>query len=101
MREVAARHDHVTLADLERAAEQLAPDGLPDDDLFFDSCHMNWRGYGAIAQSLAGTLGPMLGADPSSLDPETLGLGWGLPTGDAVEQIVYAYSDREKRLGGP
>jgi len=97
-REVAARHSHVTLADLEYAAEQLAPNGLPGHELFLDSCHMNWRGYGSMAKSLAVTLGPMLGADPASLDPEALGVSWGLPRGDAVDQIVFAYSDGKIRL---
>lgn len=101
VRTVAARHPHVALADLELAAEELAPDGLPGDDLFFDSCHMNWRGYGAMARALADTLGPMLGADPASLDPEALGIALGLPQGDAVEQIVFAYSDRGERLPEP
>jgi len=98
VREVAARHDHVILADLENAGERLAADGIPDDDLFLDSCHMNWRGYGAMSGSLARTLGPMLGADPSSLDSEALGVSWGLPTGDAVEQIVFAATDAALRL---
>jgi len=95
VRSVAGRHDHVVLADLERDAERLAPDGLPGNDLFFDSCHMTWRGYGAMATSLATHLGPLLDADPKTLDPAALGREWMLPQGPIVEQIVFAYTEPE------
>ena len=56
IRDVAERWDHVTLVDLRAAAEQTSESGVPGDDLFVDSCHMNWRGYRAVGGALAAAL---------------------------------------------
>lgn len=57
LREMASKHEHVTLLDLEAAAERAAEDGIPGYDLFLDFCHMNWRGYALMAEELMATLG--------------------------------------------
>ena len=51
IRDVAAA-DHVVLVDLERAARELSPDGLPGEELFVDSCHMTREGYSAMADEV-------------------------------------------------
>ena len=49
IRDIAATNAHVHLVDLERAAEQSSPDGIPGRNLFLDYCHMHWNGYAAMA----------------------------------------------------
>ncbi len=49
IRQVAAAHPHIVLVDLQGAAERAAQDGIPGHDLFLDFCHLNWRGYAAMA----------------------------------------------------
>lgn len=56
VRQEAARSEHVLLVDLELAAQRLAPDGLPGEELFVDSCHMTRDGYAAMATELLDTL---------------------------------------------
>jgi hypothetical protein len=49
IREIAASAPHVHLVDLQAAAEDAAPDGVPGYEQFLDYCHMQWRGYAAMA----------------------------------------------------
>tara|TARA_Y100001968_G_scaffold332556_1_gene391214 strand:- start:4528 stop:6012 length:1485 start_codon:yes stop_codon:yes gene_type:complete len=56
IRELAAGAEHVHLLDLEAAAERASPLGLPGPELFVDYCHMNWRGYGLMAEELRAAL---------------------------------------------
>jgi hypothetical protein len=48
--------DGVTLVDLQRAARDASPHGIPGPELFLDSCHMSWRGYGLMAEEAARTI---------------------------------------------
>ncbi|MCO4771251.1 MAG: hypothetical protein KDA24_14555 [Deltaproteobacteria bacterium] len=50
---VAERWTHASFVDLQESAQELASQGIPGDDLFVDSCHMNWRGYRAMGAALA------------------------------------------------
>ena len=50
IREIAATEDHVELLDLQEAARNASPRGIPGPELFVDYCHMNWRGYGLMAE---------------------------------------------------
>lgn len=52
----AARADGVYLADGYQAVAAAAPHGIPDPELFFDYCHMHWRGYHAVAREIVRTL---------------------------------------------
>ena len=63
------------LVDLEAAAVRMSPGGLPGKELFVDFCHMNWRGYGGMAEAVLATLaehglGPTTHASP--LTPPTV-----------------------------
>ncbi len=83
IREVAASAEHVQLLDLERAAERASPLGIPGQELFVDYCHMNWRGYGLMADELRRTLeeseiGPRWASDKTPLPVEELAVGRGL-----------------------
>ncbi|HCP48147.1 MAG TPA: hypothetical protein DIU15_19065 [Deltaproteobacteria bacterium] len=49
LREEATERPGVFLVDLERAAEELSPDGIPGPSLFLDYSHMHWWGYAAMA----------------------------------------------------
>jgi len=51
--EVAAAHEHIALIDLREAAIAGSSSGVPGADLFFDSCHMNWRGYQVVGRAMA------------------------------------------------
>ncbi len=64
--------DGVTLVDLQRAAEAASPHGIPGPELFLDSCHMSWRGYGLMAEETAQVIlasghGPSGSGDTESL----------------------------------
>jgi hypothetical protein len=52
IRSLAARYDHVHLADLERRAPEHCKNGIPGVELFIDYCHMNWRGYQTMADEI-------------------------------------------------
>lgn len=56
IRALAAEHEHVVLADLDAAARAESPGGLPGDELFTDYCHMNWRGYALMAETIAAAM---------------------------------------------
>ena len=49
IRRIAAENEHVYLVDLERAADEASPGGIPGRNLFLDYCHMHWKGYAAMA----------------------------------------------------
>ncbi len=87
IRAVAARHDHVTLVDLERRAEELGPPPGPEP-WFIDYCHMSWRGYGAMGRELHGALAalPGTGITGEPLSDEGFRQAWDLPAGDGTEQ---------------
>jgi len=84
-REVAAANEHIHLVDLEAAAVRLSPGGLPGKELFVDFCHMNWRGYGGMAEAVLATLaehglGPTTEASPMTPPTVTeLAERFGLP----------------------
>tara|TARA_Y100001968_G_scaffold328792_1_gene376660 strand:+ start:705 stop:2180 length:1476 start_codon:yes stop_codon:yes gene_type:complete len=76
VRKLSDELDHVHLVDLEAAANRLAAelgDGIPDSEQFLDYCHMNWRGYAAMADEVllrlkqlgVGPPGKELGLPPS------------------------------------
>ncbi len=44
--------EHVFVVDLEAALEAASPTGIPDPDVFFDYCHMKWRGYADMARTI-------------------------------------------------
>jgi len=52
VREEAAAHPGVVLVDLEARAQALSPNGLPGPDLFYDYCHLNWRGYAEMSAEI-------------------------------------------------
>jgi len=84
IRELAASSDHVHLVDLESAAEQASPQGIPGQELFVDYCHMNWRGYGLMAEALRAALeesgvGPAWPREAELLDIDALARGRKLP----------------------
>jgi len=69
VREVAAAHGGVHLVDLDAAARATAPaDGLPGYEQFVDFCHMNWRGYAAMAAEVVRVLEEQ-GLGPASIKP--------------------------------
>ena len=83
-REIAARHDHVHLVDLEAAAERASPRGVPGPELFIDSCHMTWRGYAVMAEEVRETLertgvGPRWATSREPLGIDALGKKLKLP----------------------
>ncbi|MCL4234797.1 MAG: tetratricopeptide repeat protein, partial [Deltaproteobacteria bacterium] len=47
-----ARDDGVLLADLEKKAEDISPNGITSPKLYVDYCHMTWLGYYAMAQEV-------------------------------------------------
>ena len=62
----------VRLVDLQLAAERDSPHGTPGEELFLDSCHMTWRGYGTMAEQAARVIlasgdGPQGAGDPDNL----------------------------------
>jgi hypothetical protein len=69
VRDRAAMHDHVYLADLRAAADRGAPDGLAGPEVFLDYCHMNWRGYGRMADELFAAM-HREGLLPAFVDPD-------------------------------
>jgi lysophospholipase L1-like esterase len=69
IREIAAAHDHVYLVDLERAAGEASPDGIPGRNLFLDYCHMHWKGYAAMAAEVLAVLNNS-GVGPKSSKPK-------------------------------
>ena len=80
----AAAAPGVFLVDLQRAAERASPHGIPGDELFLDSCHMNWQGYGLMAEEAARVIlasghGPPGAAGMESLPQlDALATGMGL-----------------------
>ena len=56
IRRFAGRNDHVYLADAERAVLSHGPHGMPDPDLWWDNCHMKWRGYLIVAKEIVRTM---------------------------------------------
>mgnify|MGYP002632364678 CR=1 FL=1 len=89
IRQVAARHEHVDLVDLERAFESLPPPAT-DTPWFIDYCHMSWRGYAAMGRSvfaaLAARPGFPLAADAQPLSDDVFQSALTLPSGDGVAQ---------------
>lgn len=79
VREVAAESPNAFLVDLDRlAVEASPPHGLPGQNLFLDYCHMDWRGYAAMAGGIVGALdrAGLSPVEPVSgvLDVEALGV---------------------------
>lgn len=52
IRVLAEGSSQATLVDLDQHARALSPGGLPGPELFVDYCHMNWWGYGLMAQEI-------------------------------------------------
>jgi hypothetical protein len=52
LREIAAARPSTTLVDLDAAARAASPGGIPGPELFRDYCHMEWRGYLAMARTV-------------------------------------------------
>ncbi len=46
-----ARTSHVPLLDMERIANEQSATGIAERELFFDNCHLLWRGYAMMARS--------------------------------------------------
>ncbi len=79
-REVAHEQD-IVLFDMERLANTASSHGIADPDLFFDNCHLVWRGYAAMARSAVDLL----------IDQGLLGAVVALPGArPSVEQIIDA-----------
>lgn len=55
LREV-SQQEGVYLADLEKTLEDLSPHGLPDPHYFHDYCHMTWKGYQLMSQTISDTI---------------------------------------------
>ena len=93
IRRLAGQREGVTLVDLETHAESIADDGLPGWDLFLDSCHMSWRGYAGMAESLIHGLETALPQDvpPANSAPrfEEDASRMGLPAGGNIEQVLH------------
>jgi len=80
IREIAQSADHVHLVDLETAAQKASPQGIPGFELFVDYCHMNWRGYGLMADELRASLersgvGPRWPSEEKPLSLDELRVG--------------------------
>lgn len=92
IRDLAQGRDGVILVDLEARADAVALDGLPGPDLFLDSCHMNWRGYGRMADAVLDGLEASLPDVPNldePLDIEGLGRSLGLSPGGNRDQVLH------------
>ncbi len=88
LREEAANAPNAVLVDLEKHAREISPDGIPGPELFVDYCHMNWRGYAAMAEPLLEALEkhePTLTI--TRQDPAEIAADAGLPPGSNAEQI--------------
>ncbi|MDF1564399.1 MAG: hypothetical protein P1V51_15250 [Deltaproteobacteria bacterium] len=57
----------VRVLDLEAHLRRVAPDGIPGDELFIDSCHLHLRGYRLLALRIARAFGEALGAPPERI----------------------------------
>ena len=95
IREVAAASPpHVHLVDLQAEAIAASPDGVPGYEQFLDYCHMNWRGYAAMAAKVqqtmeaAGVLPPGENSRVPSLD--VLAEELGMARMDALERVRAA-----------
>ena len=88
IREEAARSPHAILVDLEAAAKELSPAGLPGPELYVDYCHMSWSGYAAMARPFVQAI---TDAEPALSfawpDPAGIAAEAGLPAGGNGEQI--------------
>jgi len=94
VRALAAKYEHVYLADLHARARRVSPSSVPGEELFVDNCHMNWRGYAEMASEVLDTLlenglGPAGAAPrPEALpSPDVVRLKWGL---EPLPQLVSA-----------
>jgi hypothetical protein len=56
LRELASGGEGLRLADAEARFLAAGPPGRPDRELFWDHCHMTWRGYHLVASSVLDTL---------------------------------------------
>lgn len=98
--------DGVTLVDLQRAAEQASPQGIPGAELFLDSCHMSWRGYGLMAGEtarviLASGQGPLGSGEAMTLPQlDDLAAGQGL-TAAMLEGEYFPQPPPRPTGGGP
>jgi len=83
-REEAAASSNTFLADLDEAAIATIDTGLVGDELFLDFCHMNWRGYGLMASTIAevlaeqGLLPEVTDGNPGALPYDDIARRWGL-----------------------
>lgn len=95
IREIAAANEHVVLVDLQGAAERAAKDGIPGYDLFLDFCHMNWRGYAAMALEIEAALGEaglLVGGEPAPT-VDDLGARFGMAEIEAMDRVRAARWD--------
>jgi tetratricopeptide (TPR) repeat protein len=85
LRRLAGEDPNVILVDLDATARAASAPLLPGRDLFVDSCHMNWRGYGLMAAQVLRKVGEagagILPLVPVPTEAEILvwGEGRGLP----------------------
>jgi len=89
IRDIAGRYDHVHLVDLDKAAREAAPEGIPGFDMFLDSCHMRSRGYALMANAIIEALSEA-GLGPFSEDRPDL---------VAVEDMLIQYGIDPKESG--
>jgi tetratricopeptide (TPR) repeat protein len=82
LREIAARHPHVALADAERAFARAAEGGTPGFDLFLDYVHPTTRGNRVLAETVFQTIerNDLLGLGRSARGID-FGVGTGSGTG--------------------
>jgi len=83
IRQLAAAHDHVYLVDLEKAAREVSPHGLPGLNLYVDICHMRHEGYYLMAQEALRVM------EHERLIPASFGRPGPKPT---MEEIIAHYN---------
>ncbi len=90
IRELAARHDGVLLLDLDARSTALSADGIADQRLFVDNCHMSWVGYGLMAEAALEAMEAQGLIPPASTQPTPtweLGRAAGLPPVAGTELV--------------
>ena len=89
IREVARRHDHVELVDLDRAYAGLGESPHPEP-WFIDYCHMSWRGYAEMGRevhrAIASRASSPVAEGSEPVTDELFQRSYQLPSGDGVEQ---------------
>ena len=84
-RQGASQHEHILLADAEKAFAEHSPDGLPGENLFYEHVHLNFDGNYLLARTI--------GAEVEKLLP-----AW-VVKGSLTNQTWPSPADCAKRLG--